>query len=95
MEEASVRIDVLLEKIDRLSQGKVIFTGEGALLYKDRIIEAMKEKAAFPSNEKMMPSPANVASIGMQKALRGEFSEPLSLVPFYIRRSEAEIKRNG
>jgi tRNA threonylcarbamoyladenosine biosynthesis protein TsaB len=95
MEETSVRIDVLLEKIDRLSQGKVIFTGEGALLYKERIIGAMKEKAAFPPNEKMFPSPANVASIGMQKALRGEFSEPLSLVPFYIRRSEAEIKRNS
>ena len=95
MEETSVKIDVLLENIDRLSQGKVIFTGEGALLYKERIIGAMKEEAVFPPHEKMMPSPANVASIGMQKALKGEFSEPLSLVPFYIRRSEAELKRNS
>ena len=93
IDEASLKIDVLLEKINRSSQGKVVFTGEGALLYKENIIGAMKEKAAFPPHEKMMPSPANVASIGIQKALRGEFSEPLSLVPFYIRRSEAELKQ--
>jgi tRNA A37 threonylcarbamoyladenosine modification protein TsaB len=52
----------------------------------------MGEKALFASPEKMAPSPANVACIGMQKALRGEFAEPVNLVPFYLRRSEAEIK---
>jgi hypothetical protein len=40
----------------------------------------------------MVPSPAHVASIGMKKALNGEFSEPISLIPSYIRRSEAELK---
>jgi tRNA threonylcarbamoyladenosine biosynthesis protein TsaB len=95
MDDTSVKIDVLLEKIDRLSLGKVIFTGEGALLYKESITGVMGENAIFPPYEKMMPSPASVASIGMKKALRGEFSEPLALVPFYIRRSEAELKRNG
>ncbi len=95
MEEVSVKIDRLIEKIGRLSQGKVIFAGEGALLYRNIIIEAIGEKAIFPSQEKMVPSPANVASIGLQKAFRVEFSEPVNLVPFYIRRSEAEIKRDG
>jgi tRNA threonylcarbamoyladenosine biosynthesis protein TsaB len=95
MEEVSLKIDRLVEKIDKLSHGGVIFAGEGALLYKDRIIEVMGGKAIFPSREKMVPSPANVASIGLQKAFRGEFSDPVNLVPFYIRRSEAEIKRDG
>lgn len=74
------------------SDEKVVFTGEGALLYRDKIIEMMGEKAIFASHEKIVPSPANVACIGIKKAMKGEFSEPLSLVPFYIRRSEAEIK---
>ncbi len=52
----------------------------------------MGERAVFASPEKMVPSPANVACIGIQKALIGEFSEPVNLVPFYLRRSEAEIK---
>jgi len=74
---------------------KVVFTGEGAILYKDKIIEMMGEKAIFASPEKIVPSPANVAYIGIKKAIKGEFSEPVSLVPFYIRRSEAEIKRDA
>jgi tRNA threonylcarbamoyladenosine biosynthesis protein TsaB len=75
-----------------LSHKRVIFTGEGALLYRDKIIEGMGGKAILAPHEKMIPSPANVASLGIKKAQEGKFSEPISLVPFYIRRSEAEIK---
>jgi tRNA threonylcarbamoyladenosine biosynthesis protein TsaB len=75
-----------------LSHKRVIFTGEGALLYRDKIIEGMGGKAIIAPHEKIIPSPANVASLGLQKAREGNFSEPISLVPFYIRRSEAEIK---
>jgi len=74
------------------SGGKIIFTGDGAILYRDEIIKHLSERALFASPEKMVTSPANVASIGMQKALRGEFSDPVGLVPFYLRRSEAELK---
>jgi tRNA threonylcarbamoyladenosine biosynthesis protein TsaB len=93
IQEISVKVDRLIEKIDELSKDKVIFAGEGALLYKGRIIEALGEKAVFPAQDKMAPSPANVASVGLHKAFRGEFSEPVNLAPFYVRRSEAEIKR--
>jgi len=75
-----------------LSDGKIIFTGDGAILYRDEIVSHMGERAVFAPSEKMVPSPANVACIGIQKALIGEFSEPVNLVPFYLRRSEAEIK---
>lgn len=74
---------------------KIIFAGEGAVIYKNKIIEVMGEKAVFASPEKTVPSPANVASLGMKKALSGEFSEPVSLAPVYIRRSEAEVKWKG
>jgi tRNA threonylcarbamoyladenosine biosynthesis protein TsaB len=99
IDEVSVNADKLLEKIrvklENTIDQEIIFTGEGALLYKDKIVEVMKGKAVFPPLEKMIPSPANVASMGIQKALRGEFSEPVSLIPCYIRRSEAEIKRDA
>jgi tRNA threonylcarbamoyladenosine biosynthesis protein TsaB len=78
-----------------LSHKRVIFTGEGALLYRDKIIEGMGGKAIIAPYDKMIPSPANVASLGIKKAQEGKFSEPISLVPFYIRRSEAEIKGDG
>jgi tRNA threonylcarbamoyladenosine biosynthesis protein TsaB len=73
---------------------KILFAGEGALLYRQEIQGLFGEKALFAPLEKMVPSPSNVASIGMKKALQGEFSEPVSLVPIYIRRSEAELKQD-
>jgi tRNA threonylcarbamoyladenosine biosynthesis protein TsaB len=110
IDEVSIKVDRLLGRINEsnppllpfgkgeeggFSDEKIVFTGEGALLYRDKIMEVMGEKATFATAEKMVPSPANVASIGIRKALKGEFSEPVSLVPFYIRRSEAEIKRDA
>lgn len=79
-------------EVGGFSDGKIVFTGDGAILYREEIVSHMGEKALFASPEKMAPSPANVACIGIQKALRGEFAEPVNLVPFYLRRSEAEIK---
>lgn len=72
---------------------KFIFAGDGVLLYRDKIMETMGERAILASPEKMVPSPANVAYLGIKRAMKGEFSEPVSLVPFYIRKSEAEIKK--
>jgi tRNA threonylcarbamoyladenosine biosynthesis protein TsaB len=87
--EDSIRIDRFLEK---LSVEKAIFTGDGAILYRDKILSILDKRAIFALPDKMVPSPAHVASIGMKKALNGEFSEPISLIPSYIRRSEAELK---
>jgi tRNA threonylcarbamoyladenosine biosynthesis protein TsaB len=110
IDEMSIKVDRLLGRINEnnpplppfskggeggFSDEKIVFTGEGALLYRDKIIEVMGDKAIFATAEKMVPSPANVASIGIRKAMKREFSEPVSLVPFYIRRSEAEIKRDA
>jgi tRNA threonylcarbamoyladenosine biosynthesis protein TsaB len=87
--EDSIRIDRFLE---RLSVEKAVFTGDGAILYRDKILSILNKRAIFAPPDKMLPSPAHVASIGMKKALNGEFSEPISLIPSYIRRSEAELK---
>jgi tRNA threonylcarbamoyladenosine biosynthesis protein TsaB len=106
MGEASVNAEKLLEKVtsgipalpsskageEVSGEERIVFAGEGALLYRNKIKEMIGEKAVFAPPDKMIPSPANVASIGIQKALKGEFSAPVSLVPIYIRRSEAEIK---
>ena len=77
-----------------LSDEKIVFTGDGTILYRNEIVDLMGERAIFASPEKLVPSPANVAYIGITKALKGEFSEPISLIPFYIRRAEAELKES-
>lgn len=87
VEETSVRPAELL----RILSGPVLFAGEGALIYKDFLTQAA-DNAMFAPPQWMVPSPSNVALLGLKKAKAGEFSNPISLVPFYIRKSEAELK---
>ncbi len=87
-EERSIRPETLMNDF----RETVLFAGEGASLYADLIRETMGERALFAPPEKMVPSPANVAAIGLEKALKGEYTNAADALPLYIRKSEAEVK---
>jgi tRNA threonylcarbamoyladenosine biosynthesis protein TsaB len=79
---------------DRLKEfEKVVLVGEGAALYEDVFKQALGERALFAPRHLMAPSPAALAELGLRKALSGEFSDPATLAPHYIRKSEAELKK--
>jgi len=88
MGEKSIQPSELLATLS----GPVIFAGEGAIIYRDPIIQVARENALFPAPQAMVPSPSTIAFLGLRKAERRIFSDPISLVPLYMRRSEAEIK---
>ncbi len=88
LEECSIRPEDLLKGFHET----VLFAGEGASLYEDLIRETMGDRAFFAPPEKMVPSPANVAAIGLEKALKGEYTNAAEAFPLYIRKSEAEVK---
>jgi tRNA threonylcarbamoyladenosine biosynthesis protein TsaB len=105
LHETSLTVEKLLEIISKtvlthpgaepsgmFYSDRIIFTGDGAVFYRDAILNKMGETAVFPSSGHLVSSPAQVACLGIKKALLGEFSEPGTLVPFYMRKSEAEIK---
>lgn len=89
--EQSVKLSDLLKNLE----GPVLFAGEGAQLYREAILEIAGEHALFPPRHSSVPSPSNVAYLGLKKALQGDFSEPVSLVPLYLRKSEAERKMDA
>jgi len=106
IEEVTLSINNLVENLISLntpvrrgesgfSDQKILFAGEGAILYRHQIIDSLGERAVFAPAEKMVPSPATVALLGMKKASMGYFSDPVNLIPLYIRKSEAEIKKHG
>lgn len=72
--------------------GTTLFAGEGALLYSDVIGRIMGDRAVMAPPAKMVPSPANVAMLGLVKSAGGEFVDIAGAAPLYIRRSEAEVK---
>jgi tRNA threonylcarbamoyladenosine biosynthesis protein TsaB len=88
IEDSSIKPDDLLRGL----KGEIVFAGEGALLYRDKILEIMKDRALIAPPDKMVPSAANVAMIGLERALRGEYLNASEAAPFYIRKSEAEVK---
>ena len=88
MKEMSIKPGDLVRSLE----GVVLFSGEGVSLYWSTIAGGMKERALMAPPQTMVPSPANVALLGLRKAERGEFAEASAQVPFYIRKSEAEVK---
>lgn len=78
------------EKILGSIYGEAIFLGDGADLYRDLIIDRLGDKALFvPKN--LSPSAAAIAELG-SNMLRDGIKHEEILIPFYIRKSEAEIK---
>jgi tRNA threonylcarbamoyladenosine biosynthesis protein TsaB len=71
---------------------QVVLAGEGVLRYRERIVSALGERALIAPSHTMVPSPANVARLGLQKALCSEFADAAAAEPVYVRKSEAEVK---
>ncbi|MBF0558055.1 MAG: tRNA (adenosine(37)-N6)-threonylcarbamoyltransferase complex dimerization subunit type 1 TsaB [Nitrospirae bacterium] len=90
--EQTLKPDSLLQDFGVVRGRPIVFLGEGALLYKNQIQEAFGEKAFFAAPQDMVPSPANVAYLCMNKARNNVFDDPAQLVPRYIRKSEAELR---
>lgn len=81
------------EKIKEKSLDRVIFTGEGALLYRKEIEKALGDRAFFAQGAALSPTPGNIAFLGQKLAEKGLIPpDPASITPFYIRKSEAELK---
>ncbi len=79
------------EIIGSISQ-RTIFTGNGSILYKNKIEESLGSNAIFAPYDKIYISPAVVGLIGLKKYLKGEFSDPATICPLYIGISAAEEK---
>lgn len=74
------------------SAGKILFAGEGSVIYREDILSVLKDRAVFAPAHLMVPLPSSTAYLGRRLALEGRFEDPASLTPLYIRKSEAELK---
>jgi tRNA threonylcarbamoyladenosine biosynthesis protein TsaB len=92
---------VVRERLDEVDhvlaalEGEVIFVGEGAIRYRERIEEMLPSRARFAGPINHAIRAAAVAWIGRRHYLRGDIQDPFSLSPRYLRVSEAEGKRKG
>jgi len=69
---------------------QIALIGEGLVFYKDKFAH----KNVSVLDEKFWnPSAANIHRLGWQKAQLGEFADPLTLIPNYIRGPDAVVKQ--
>lgn len=88
--ETPIDIGAFMDKIGSFE--KCVFLGEGAVLYRERIIERLQDRAIFSPMHLNVPMPSATAVLGLEKALKGEFTPADTLAPAYIRKAEAELK---
>ncbi|MCI0454096.1 MAG: tRNA (adenosine(37)-N6)-threonylcarbamoyltransferase complex dimerization subunit type 1 TsaB [Candidatus Dadabacteria bacterium] len=83
------------EKICERIAEKTIFIGNGALLYRDLLIDSIGDLALFCPFDFNFPKASNCALIVSSKLKNGRKDDLAALAPQYLRKSEAEIYREG
>lgn len=80
-------IEKVLEKI----QEPVVFLGNGLLFYQTHIAKTLGEKALFADPPHSSPRGGLIAWLGLLRLIQQDQDDPFSLVPLYVRKSDAEI----
>ncbi|MBN1614846.1 MAG: tRNA (adenosine(37)-N6)-threonylcarbamoyltransferase complex dimerization subunit type 1 TsaB [Deltaproteobacteria bacterium] len=71
---------------------EVLFLGDGALCHARSIQAVLGSRAHFAAPHRHHVSASSVGLLGLQKYLDGEFLDPLTFTPRYLRLSEAEAR---
>lgn len=87
--EEAITPKILLQRIS----GPTIFAGEGAKVYGDLIRDVMGEDAIFPDPIHHLPRPANAVALTRRILSAGGGVSSETLLPVYLRLSEAELAR--
>lgn len=86
--------DQLISKVFELGQ-PCLFTGTGASLYRDRIIEGLGSFAAFAPDAAGQVRAGTVAELAYRRIREGDAHSAGTLMPLYIRKSDAQRKRGS
>ena len=71
-------------------KGPMLLVGDGSIAYGENIQKALGKRAAMAPGTALLPQAANLAALAWAKFKRGG-DDLISLVPNYIRCSDAEI----
>jgi tRNA threonylcarbamoyladenosine biosynthesis protein TsaB len=81
------------ENLNEFIKEKTLLVGPGAKVYRENIEKSLKENAVFGDAFELFPSGAMIAKLGIEKIKKNEIENIETLEPFYIRKSEQELKK--
>ena len=79
----------------RIPPGPVLFLGDGAVPFGGLFRDRLGDRARFLPGEEGLPGAASVGLLAVRLVREGMAADPRSVVPAYLRRSEAEVKRGA
>lgn len=82
-------IDDLLQILMTMNE-RTIFVGDGVYSFREVIVDNMGRLADFPPKHSLMQRAATIAELGLEKYDMGYSDDYMTLVPFYLRKSQAE-----
>lgn len=99
-DSAEATLDIFVDKLAKIQAPDVTFVGDGSILYKDLIKDKFSEnpnlvncKLSFSDNN--VQSAFSLAKCAYYKLLQGQFGDSNTLLPLYLRKSQAERSKNG
>lgn len=90
-EYQAIKPQILCEQIKGL-ENKITFLGDGVFEYKELLISQLGGQARWPSINNLLPRASSLAILGLKKLQQGKTEDIFALLPFYLRKSEAELK---
>lgn len=84
----------ILDLLEKLKDTKepIVFNGDGAPVYRQIILDKLGDQATFAPAPLAMQRAASIAALALEKAQKGEVEAYGNLIPFYLRKSQAEQK---
>ncbi len=73
-------------------EGRTLFLGDGAFLYRSLIEKRLGKEARFAPPEQGIPDPATLLRLGGERFVRKAFENPRTLIPLYLYPKDCMIK---
>lgn len=74
------------------SSGPIAFVGDAVQPYRHQLVDGLGDRAVVSLPTDRMPRPSRLAYLGLKRLQKGAVDELFTLVPQYLRQSEAEVK---
>ena len=87
-------INDVITVINNYKNENITFVGDGSYIYKDLLIQKFKS-AYFASEKENMQTSVSIGLAGMNKFNNGLYGDSSTLLPLYLRKSQAERALDG
>jgi len=88
-EQDVIEVDKLIDILNKQNE-KIVVNGDGATAYKEKLLEGLNNKVIFAPKSCNMARASSLCELAFFKAEKGELESYLTLVPEYLRKSQAE-----